>query len=582
VEIVKDLEAALDERAARLSEDHVADKNIVIWGAGRIGRGFVADLFHAAGYHIILVDQSPELVTKLRQAGRYTVVRAESAEKRHDQVISGYLALSTTQTEELAAAVAGADIMVVAVFPQDFPAVVRQLVPGLLARRAQRPESALDIILCTNLSHAAVRFATLLRDVLPAEMQDIGIVESLVIRMVAEPPPEERQRDPLLVWTNGFSEFPVDRHAFKGDIPQVPGLRLVDDMRAEEIRKLYTYNTCHAALAYLGDLHGYDLVVDCLADPDVRADAEGALGEASLALQAEYAFSADDMARWIQGVLSQTNNPMLGDRVSRYGADPRRKLKRADRLVGPALLARQHGIQPIHLVSAIAAGFLFHNPDDPGVATIQERITQMGIKGAVREVCELTDAEDDLVTAIVAAYRRLLEEKWADLAQQAGELGFAYEKTYHGCGQCVLAAILETIGQPDESAFRAATALAGGLGMVGDSTCAALIGGTMAFGMVYPRRRDHFDGDRENKYRTYDMAQRLRQRYLDTYGSTICHDIHRHLMGRAFNLLDPAERGAFEAAGAHDDKCTNVVAQAARWAVEIIGEESIEDAMKER
>jgi hypothetical protein len=60
----------------------VSDKTIVIWDAGRIGRGFVADLFDDAGYRIVLVDQSEELVAHLRQAGRYTVVRAESVEKR--------------------------------------------------------------------------------------------------------------------------------------------------------------------------------------------------------------------------------------------------------------------------------------------------------------------------------------------------------------------------------------------------------------------------------------------------------------------------------------------------------------------
>jgi hypothetical protein len=113
---------------------------------------------------------------------------------------------------------------------------------------------------------------------------------------------------------------------------------------------------------------------------------------------------------------------------------------------------------------------------------------------------------------------------------------------------------------------------------VGNSTCAALIGATLAFGMLYPRRRVNFDGDRESKYRTFSMTQRLQQRYLDAYDSIFCHDIHRCVLGRAFDLRDPAEREAFEAAGAHHDKCTGVVARAARWAVEIIGEEQCKNA----
>jgi mannitol-1-phosphate 5-dehydrogenase len=584
-------------------------RTIVIWGAGKIGRGFVADLFFEAGYDLVLVDQSTDLIAQLGQAGRYTVVRAESPEQRKDVVIEGYTALSTDQADALAAAITTTDLIAVAVFPQDFASLARELADGLVVRHQTRRAAPLDILLCTNLAHAGPQFRALLEAAMPEEARDymqsqLGIVETLVIRMVTEPPAELHRREPLLVWTNGYPELPVDRHAFKGAIPSVPGLRLVEDMRAEETRKLYTYNTFQAALAYLGAREGYRLAVDSLADSEVRAQAEAALGEASHALQAEYGFSADEMARWVSAVLKQTNNPLLADSLERLGADPRRKLRREDRLIGPALLARQHGIQPRYLVRAAAAGLQFDNPAGPGVGFVQERIATLGLAGAVRELCGLTGAEEDLVEAIVQAYGRLQEEEnWARAAQRAYELGFEYEKIYHGCGQCALAAVLESLKSLSldlpvqdtdgaksgvvarlssaryEAVFEAATGLAGGIGLSGDATCSAFTAAVLAFGMVYPRRRDHFDGDRENKYRTYAMVERLRERYLERYGSLTCHDIHCHELGRAFDLRDPAEREAFEAAGAHEDKCTGVVAQAAQWAVEIIGQEMIEEAL---
>jgi mannitol-1-phosphate 5-dehydrogenase len=405
----------------------MSDASIVIWGAGRIGRGFVADLFHAAGYQLVLVDQSTELVDRLRRAGRFTVVRAENAARRVDQVITNYTALATAQLEEVAAAVAAADSLALAVFPQVFPGVAQQLTPGLRRRQAERPEAALDIILCTNLAHAAAQFEQALRAALPPELHEyairrIGLVESLVMRMVADPPAELQQAEPLLVWTNGFGEFPVDRHAFKGDPPTLPGLRLVEDMRAEEMRKLYTYNMCHAVLAYQGARRGHIRTVDCLADPQVRAEAEGALAEVSRALQLEYGFAAGDMARWNERVLRQTDNPTLADTVARHGADPRRKLKRADRLVGPALLARKHGLYPLHLVRTIAAALLFHNPADPGAVYVQERIAAAGLTAAVRELCELTAAEEDLVAAIVGATGRLVQNEASGLARPAGNV----------------------------------------------------------------------------------------------------------------------------------------------------------------
>ncbi len=386
---------------------------IVILGAGRIGRGFVADLFDAAGYHLVLVDQSAELVAALRAAGRFTVVRAESAERRHDHIIAGYEAYAAAQTDEVARAIANADLLALAVFPGDFGAVARGLLPGLAQRREERPDAALDILLCANLSHAASHFPRPRLDAAaPEEMRTylegrLGLVETLVMRMVADPPAAERARERLLVWTNGLTQFPVDGSAFRGPLPDVPGLRPVNDMRAEETRKLYTYNMCHAALAYLGSLRGHDLTVDCLADPWVRAESEGALDEVSRGLQAEHGFSADEMARWNEGVIAQTDNPTLGDRVARHGADPRRKLKRSDRLVGPALLARRHGIPPVHLARAIAAAFRFSNPDDPGAVYVQDRVAAIGLPAAVAEVCELSPGEDDLRTMICAAYEAM-------------------------------------------------------------------------------------------------------------------------------------------------------------------------------
>ena len=384
-------------------------KTIVIWGAGKIGRGFVADLFSAAGYGIVLVDASSTLVAQLREAGRYTIVRAESPERRQDVVIEGYTPLSTAQADELTEAIGATDILALAVFPQHFGQAAQQLATGIAYRKAKRPNAPLDILLCTNLAHAGPQFRTLLQEALPADAQaymesSVGVVETLVIRMAAEPPAELRQREPLLVWTNGYPELPVDRHAFKGEIPRVPGLRLVDDMRAEEIRKLYTYNMFQAALAYLGALRGYNLATECLADPEVRAEAQGALDEAGLALQAEYNFSADDMAGWNDNVVTQTNNPLLGDTVKRLGADPRRKLRREDRLIGPTLLARKYGIEPRHLVHAIASGLRYNDPDDPGVTFVQGRLAALGLSAALYEVCGLTEADQDLVEAIVRAY----------------------------------------------------------------------------------------------------------------------------------------------------------------------------------
>ncbi len=387
-------------------------KRVVIWGAGRIGRGLVADLFHAGGYHITFVDCASKLVEQLRAAGRYTVVRLEGAGRRTEQVIDHYVALTTDQDDEVAAAIVAADVVAVAIFAQDFPAAGQQLARHASRRRTERPDAPLDILVCANLLRAGPQFRAALFDALPLDARpyverQIGVVETVVMRAAVDMPADARDKAPLDVWTDGYTDWPAEQRAFRGDVPRVPGLRLVDDIYAEGMRKLYVANMFHAALAYLGALHDHVRIVDALADPWVRAQAEGALQEASLALQAEHGFSADDMADWICKLLTRVDNPALGDTVARIGADPRRKLRRSDRLVGPALLARRHGIRPVNLAGAVAAGLLYVNPSDPGAVYVQGRIAELGLRAAARELCELAEDEDDLLDMILAACHEL-------------------------------------------------------------------------------------------------------------------------------------------------------------------------------
>ncbi len=221
-------------------------------------------------------------------------------------------------------------------------------------------------------------------------------------------------------------------------------------MRAEETRKLYTYNTFHAALAYWGALHGCETIADCFADAVVLDGAEGALRESCRALQAEYGWSDDEMARWADSVVSQTDSPALGDTVARYGADPRRKLGRSDRIAGPLLLARRHGVPAPYLTRVLAAALLYDHPDDAGAVAVQAQVTDLGPGGAARALCGFSEEEADLVNRVNETYTQLQSEAvWSKRVREVGALAFQYEQTYRGCGQCTFAALMDTLGEID-------------------------------------------------------------------------------------------------------------------------------------
>ncbi len=153
--------------------------------------------------------------------------------------------------------------------------------------------------------------------------------------------------------------------------------------------------------------------------------------------------------------------------------------------------------------------------------------------------------------------------------ERARELGFAYEGEYHHCAQSVIAAVQEALGIPDEAVLRAATGLAGGAGLSGEGSCGAFVGGGMLFGQRFGRGRDSLH-DRDADDKAYELTYELYERFIETYGSCVCRGVQRAVFGRSFDLLDPEDKEAFDAAGAHTDKCTGVVGTAARWIAEII------------
>ena len=161
------------------------------------------------------------------------------------------------------------------------------------------------------------------------------------------------------------------------------------------------------------------------------------------------------------------------------------------------------------------------------------------------------------------------------LRKQAYDLGSRYEKAYHGCAQCTVAAIQDTLGLEDDGTFKAANALNAGLGCSSRGTCGALAGAVMVISSLCGRPREMFDDVNRVRAKPYGPARRLLAKFEKEFGSGICGDIQRRLMGRSFDLLVAEDREMFLEAGAEEAHCPDVVGKASRWAVEIILDERV-------
>ena len=155
-----------------------------------------------------------------------------------------------------------------------------------------------------------------------------------------------------------------------------------------------------------------------------------------------------------------------------------------------------------------------------------------------------------------------------DLLDSAFERGKEYEMKNGGCPQCTLAAIFDVLELENDSVFKAATALADGVGLTGDGHCGALSGGTLAIGYLHGRDKKDF-GDTLKLLEANHMAKELRDRFVEKYGTVRCRDLQNRFFGRFYNLYDPEElQAAFEAGML--DTCSDVVGDVARMTVDIL------------
>lgn len=160
--------------------------------------------------------------------------------------------------------------------------------------------------------------------------------------------------------------------------------------------------------------------------------------------------------------------------------------------------------------------------------------------------------------------------------RQGYEQGYMYERDFGGCAQCTLAAVFDLLGHEEPMIFKVANGFAAGMSLYGDGVCGGYSGGTMALGMFAGRTRDNFAGGREEKDKCYAYTKRLHDRFIETYGTVICSQVHKEIFGRSFCLRVVEDKPAFEAAGAHNtDKCPAVVGSSAAWVAEILFDEGI-------
>ena len=335
-------------------------KTAVHFGAGNIGRGFVAQFLHASGYEVIFADVSEELIGALQAQDSYKVIEVGQNATTH--IVDNYRAInSKTHEADVVAAIASAEIVTTAVGARILQFVAPVIAKGLAARADDA--APLIVIACEN----AINGTNLLaNEVWKHDQADNAIFANCAIdRIVPE------QHGGLDVTIESFYEWVVDRTPFNGTTPPIFGVTWVDDLAPFIERKLFTVNTAHAAAAYHGIDRGWVSIREALATPELQAEVRAVLAETMTLLVEKHGFEPSEQQAYIEKTLVRISNPHLPDTCERVGRNPLRKLSRNERFIGPAAQLAERGHTAWDLLNAVGAALRFDVPDDAESAELQ-------------------------------------------------------------------------------------------------------------------------------------------------------------------------------------------------------------------
>lgn len=375
-------------------------KTAIQFGAGNIGRGFIGMLLSQAGYHVTYADVNTAVVDKINADGAYTVhVMDVTCE---DVPITNISAINST-TPEMVDAIADADLITTAVGLVILPRIAPTIAQGIAKRKVNGCTEALNIIACEN----AIRASSQLKEAVYNALNDeekaycdqyIGFPDCSVDRIV----PPVKSENFIDVVVENYYEWNVEKASFKGEIPQITGMNLADNLMAYIERKLFTLNTGHAITAYLGTLKGLKTIDEAIADEKIYAIVHAAMKESGDGLIRKHGFDTEAHYHYIDKIIGRFKNPYLKDDVTRVGREPLRKLSPTDRLTKPMMTAYGYGLPVDHLILGMGAALHYNNPEDAQSVELQGKLKEKGLLDAVKEITGITDA--DLLARIIGAY----------------------------------------------------------------------------------------------------------------------------------------------------------------------------------
>lgn len=375
------------------------------FGAGNIGRGFIGEILSKNSFEICFVDINKTIIDELNNKKEYFIEIADENQETI-KVENVYGINSSINSQSVIDAIAKADIITTAIGPNVLPYIAEMVAEGIKKRELDNNTTKLDIIACENMiGGSQFLYSKVLEYLDEADLEfvrsTVGFPNAAVDRIV----PIQHHTDPLRVSVEPFCEWVIDASALKNKEIQLDGVEYVLDLQPYIERKLFSVNTGHATVAYLGANKGYKTISDAILDVEVLNQLKSVLNETGNLLVEKWGFDKNNHEEYIHKIITRFQNPYISDEIYRVARTPIRKLGYDERFIRPTRELKERGLSYKYLINTISKVLHYSDANDEQSIELQEMIQTRKIEDVIKDVTGLKD--DSLITQIKLSYEKI-------------------------------------------------------------------------------------------------------------------------------------------------------------------------------
>lgn len=384
----------------------------VIFGAGKIARGFIAHLLSLSDIDFVFVEKADALADLINEREQYTINILGAPEKNY--VVKNAKALKFSQEKEIIEAIAEADVVFDAVGGKNLQEIVPFYIKGI-EKKAEKG-GYLNFVTCENWKEPARILKEGVEAGIAPEAREyldnyVGFTESVIMRSGIEAPKELLKKDPLIVNVQNYWHLPVDAARVKGSLPDIKYMEHLTGFAGFLERKFYTYNAANGTTSFVGALLGYKVLAEAAHDERILKILDGVYQETGKALSMKHGISLEEQMAFAKTSLNKLQDYTIVDSIERNARDPQRKLGKDDRLVGSARMVLSCGIRPENLCTAIACAIYYRNPEDSSAVALEKVVKEEGIDAVLEKICGI-EPEGELGILIKEKIKKIKEWGW--------------------------------------------------------------------------------------------------------------------------------------------------------------------------